>query len=369
MNARSATFGPRAAHSIPSSTRAVPRAPPAHAHHARDPVRKGHAGVRRRMRASRHEPSVPRSTMTASRAGQGVPRLLEPSPRRTSTALRDASHTAPASGAGARGRRSNARSVARSTPDLAPAARTATPGEPPVSRRVRDVLVAALPSTLHPRSARRNSPGASLDTRMPRVPHMPVNRCNALLPSRSQRRRRLRRAPPPSQSSPPNPRGRTPAIRRCSLAGGMSGLASRGGRPRELPGVRRLHRAVLTRSAAAIARRLVSPRQHITRKGLLRKRYLLRMTLPHVRQILVVIRRADDSPDHLCDTRQTDAQRRVSDPRHLAPPSSPHHPVAPGLSQTAGRCASIRPSTTTAGRIRDLPPDTTRASNLSCRAR
>ena len=112
--------------------------------------------------------------MTASRAGQGVPRLLEPSPRRTSTALRDASHTAPESGADARGRRSGARSVARGTPDLPPAARPATTVEPPVSPRVPAVHAAALPSPLRPRSARRCSPRASLDARTPRIPHVPV---------------------------------------------------------------------------------------------------------------------------------------------------------------------------------------------------
>ena len=192
MDARRATLGPRAAHSIPSFTGAVPRAPPVDTHRARVPARNGHAGVHRHMSTSRHEPSVPRSAMTASRAGQGVPRLLEPSPRRTSTALRDASHTAPASGAdargrrsGARGRRSSARAVTRSAPDLAPAARPATTVEPPVNQRVRDVHAAAFPSPLRPRSARRCSPRASLGARMPRVPHVPVNRCHALLPGRS----------------------------------------------------------------------------------------------------------------------------------------------------------------------------------------
>ena len=193
MDARRATLGPRAAHSIPSFTGAVPRAPPVDTHHARVPVRNGHAGVRRHMSTSRPEPSVPRSAMTASRAGQGVPRLLEPSPRRTSTALRDASHTAPASGADARGRRSSARAVARSTPDLAPAARSATTVEPPVNQRVRDVHAAAFPSPLRPRSARRCSPRASLGARMPRAPHVPVNPCNALLPGRS---------PPPRLGQP-----------------------------------------------------------------------------------------------------------------------------------------------------------------------
>lgn len=175
MSSRSATLGPRAAHSIPSFTGAVPRAPPADTHHARLPTRNGHAGVRRHMRSSPHETSVPRSAMTASRAGQGVPRLPEPSPRRTSTALRDASHTAPESGADARGRRSGARSVARSTPDLAPAARPATTVKPPVNQRVRAVHAAAFPSSMRPRSARRCSPRASLCARMPRVPHVPVN--------------------------------------------------------------------------------------------------------------------------------------------------------------------------------------------------
>ena len=193
MSSRSATIGVLSSYSIPYFPSSRARAPPLGVRRARDPIPTGHAGVRIHMKNSRHERSVLPPATAASLAGRDVPRLVEPSARPTSTAPLGASRSARESGAGARQRRAGARAVAPSTLDTAPTARPATTVQPPVSRRVRDVHAAACPSPLRPRSVRRCSPRASSAARLPRVPHVPGNRCRVLPP---------RRSPPPRLGQP-----------------------------------------------------------------------------------------------------------------------------------------------------------------------